>query len=88
MLGDRSGEIAVRGEQLCQQGMAGGVGGIWGYLLVTGGCPGVLLGGNLVLRNEGCLVPVVNQQRLTQLEAMVLPDCYLNLHVPSPIPVM
>src|SRR5229473_4037503 len=48
----------------------------------------VLLGGNLVLRNEGCLVPVVNQQRLTQLEAMVLPDCYLNLHFPSPIPVV
>jgi hypothetical protein len=46
----------------------------------------VLAGGHVVAGDEAALPVAVDQKRLTQLEAMVLPDRYMYLHGVSPTP--
>ncbi len=48
----------------------------------------ILVGGHVVPGDEAALAVAVDQQRLMQLEAMVLPDRHMHLHGVSPIPVM
>jgi len=43
---------------------------------------------DLMPRDEALLAVTINEQRLTQREAMVLPDRDVNLHGVSPTPVM
>jgi hypothetical protein len=48
----------------------------------------VLVDRHIVAGDETALPVAVDQKRLTQLEAMVLPDRHMHLHGVSPIPVM
>jgi hypothetical protein len=46
----------------------------------------VFVSGHIVAGDETALPVAVDQKRLTQLEAMVLPDRYMDLHPVSPTP--